>query len=472
MINNLDMDFREIFELSEKQSPGRIYLFSENNQVSFGDALRVTRNMFHWMRKNFSDLQNCTIGIRMRSSAELLFLILTCITYRISIKFIREKVSENKFQSDRMELVITDSDPENSQEKRFPDLDYFLNKEFEVFNCEKFSQESVYIFYSSGTTGKEKDFSICHSQIEKGVCSFLENGGLQYRANQVAYLTLPLFHSYGFSSLLEFTLAGSSIVLPKESALGSAFSLINCPQSGSITALEGVPFFYNQFLKLKDRVYLPSLRHAGTGSGNFPDAEMKILKAKFPQLSASARYGMTEAPSAISHKFFDDIANQNMKSSGRILPVFQYRIDADPPGDASILIRGETISNSITAEDVSEDGFFNTKDSGFINRDNELEITGRQSLFLKHLGYRFSPDSIESILHPLEFIADCKALNSGEELHLEIVGDQTKEKEILKLLSERLPSYAIPDEIYFSQSIPRTYNGKIIRTKQGGFLSK
>jgi acyl-CoA synthetase (AMP-forming)/AMP-acid ligase II len=318
-----------------------------------------------------------------------------------------------------------------------------------------------FVFQTSGTEGAPKSIACEHWKFARVINAMLTCGALNHAVCARVYVSQPLQHSYGLCAFLEYVSAGGEIVLPPEaSPLGPAGDLMQI--GGTIQAIEGVPYFWSQFAQLQKRFELPALRHVGLGGGRVDAVVMQKIFSRFPAVTMSVRYGLTETPSVATHKVYTPPHGDVWPSSGRIIPAYQVEIrDGDdcpvPPGtEGEIHVVGECVS--------SPDGVLKTGDLGYIDGSGELIVTGRRSAFIKRRGYRLSPETVESAAASLEGIADCRAVGVDEKLVLEVVsGKDLSVPLLLEQLRSQLPATMVPDEIRRVESIPRTYSGKIKR---------
>jgi acyl-coenzyme A synthetase/AMP-(fatty) acid ligase len=329
----------------------------------------------------------------------------------------------------------------------------------------------AFIFQTSGTTGEAKWVQITHNQFAMAVECMKGAGVLEHKMEQVAYITPPLSHSYGLSSLLEYSSVGSAIALPSgNSPLGPMGDLIGAPVAEMITAIEGVPHVYTQMVRLIERIKLPALGHIGFGGGGLNQTVIGRLRETYPQLTYSVRYGLTETPSVVSHKLFTYPYADDWGSSGKSLPIYELRIVdqtgqvVDPGQQGEIQIKGASLAWPYYGE-AGRDDFFATGDIGYINAEQELYIVGRKSAFLKVQDYRISPEYIESIIATFDGVMDCRALGVDSGIVAEVVPavDSFSTAALRTFLMSKLPSYAIPQTITLVNVIPRTPSGKIKR---------
>jgi acyl-CoA synthetase (AMP-forming)/AMP-acid ligase II len=86
-------------------------------------------------------------------------------------------------------------------------------------------------------------------------------------------------------------------------------------------------------------------------------------------------------------------------------------------------------------------------------------------VFLKHRGFRLSPEHIESVIRSFSGVDDCRISVQDSRLVAEVLSyDLSVSKiDLLNYLAERLPSYAVPEDILKVEHIPRTSSGKVKR---------
>ena len=95
-------------------------------------------------------------------------------------------------------------------------------------------------------------------------------------------------------------------------------------------------------------------------------------------------------------------------------------------------------------------------------------FAGRKDRQVKVRGYRIELDEIESVLISHPNIQETAVYNSKKEEDLSVeaivvlseAGRETEE-DIKNFLATKIPAYAVPERIHFSDKIPRTPAGKI-----------
>lgn len=459
--------------------PDKIYIYTPNGGITYQQMCDHSIHLAQQLHQHFDFSLSPMLAISLSNSYTTLQLVWACLASGICLAFLPVSPDVEHIAALMAQLKTTAFITDVAELQTIPGA-----ISYEMLQEEREENYSValitasqlelpaFLFQTSGTTGASKWVQVTHRHYLTAVSSMRTAGALDHAINQTVYITSPLSHSYGLSSLLEYTSVGASIILPaSRSALGAITDLMNPKFASKVTALEGVPHFYAQMARLIKRVQLPALQHIGLGGGALEREVMTRIGESYPQVSYSVRYGLTETPSVVSHKLFTPPYADDWRSSGKVLPGYTLQIvgergelvPAGQPGE--IHIRGESLAWPYYGETAVSD-FFPTGDIGYIHPDTqELYIVGRQSLFLKVRGYRISPETIESAIRNFPNILDCRV--SGTEIGIlaevvpadNLVSPQT----LLKFLATRLPDYAIPETVTFVTSIPRTHSGKIIR---------
>jgi acyl-CoA synthetase (AMP-forming)/AMP-acid ligase II len=459
--------------------PGKVYLYGCGGRITYEQMYRTSLVMAEGVRVRCASTESPVVLASVRKTESLLYLVWACVGSGICLALVSELTDGSVLgalaKTVGASLLATDVSV------RTPGVP--------VLNVDELINESIdrpvrqsggavptpdcpaFVLQTSGTSGESKWVRISHGQFLTAVQCLLEAGRTGYLPGQVVYLTVPLYHSYGLSSLLEYTLAGSSIAVPSgSSALGPVGELTRLDREETITAIEGVPWFYRQLIGLRSKLRLPLLAHAGFGGEAVDEELIGRLGDVFPGISFSSRYGMTETPSVISHAFARSSDVDELNRGGRIMPIYEVVVTDDhgnpvPEGnEGEVRIRGKCVAYPYFPEDHDDSLFFRTGDMGHL-RDGKLVVVGRRSAFLKHRGHRISPESVESAVRQFPGIDDCRAITSGGALIVEVVmrARSLSLKDLRSYLQGKVPDFSLPERIVICERIPRTVSGKISR---------
>lgn len=323
--------------------------------------------------------------------------------------------------------------------------------------------QGTFVFQTSGTEGEPKTVVTPYRRYRQVIDAMQSCGALDHADRQTCFISQPLYHSYGLCSYLEYTACASHTILPAgQSPLGPVGELTDPQLATRITAAEGVPHFWSLAARLAERIRAPQLRHLGVGGGRLDVPVMRGLLERLPGATVSVRYGLTETPSVVTHKVYAAPYPADWQSSGRVVPAYRVEI---VKADGSAAASGEEGEVVVSGDCVAvADGVLRTGDLGYFSAEGELHITGRKSAFIKHRGYRLSPEPIESALMQFPGIRDCRVRGADEQLIAELVEDPpVARRELIAHLRGQLPAHGVPDRFVTVAAVARTYSGKIKR---------
>lgn len=128
-----------------------------------------------------------------------------------------------------------------------------------------------------------------------------------------------------------------------------------------------------------------------------------------------------------------------------------------------------------TAKRIDGSGWVHTEDIGFIGQeDGLLRITGRKSQRINRGGFKFYPAEVEEVLLAHEGLADAAVLAIpdpilGQDLVAIVVESgegrdrPLTETDLREFCQDRLSRNKVPSRIYFTDRLPRSGFGKVVR---------
>jgi acyl-CoA synthetase (AMP-forming)/AMP-acid ligase II len=205
-----------------------------------------------------------------------------------------------------------------------------------------------------------------------------------------------------------------------------------------------------------------------------------------PHVDFVNAYGLTETSSTIAilspddHRTAssssDEMVAKRLGSVGKPLPHLELQVrdhqgNVQPPGSpGEVFVRGEQISGEYVGhKTVRDDGWFPTKDMGWLDADGYLFIEGRLDDVIVRGGENISPGEIEDVLRSHADVADAAVFGSpddqwGERIVAVVVRRGTVSESVLKdLVRQQLRSTKTPDAVHFSDSLPYNETGKLLR---------
>jgi O-succinylbenzoic acid--CoA ligase len=339
-------------------------------------------------------------------------------------------------------------------------------------------REPQAIAYTSGTTGQPKGALITYGmQWWNAVGSALNLG---HNAEDRWLACLPLYHIGGLCILMRSVIYGMSVMVYEKF---DASSINRSILEDRITIISVVAVMLQRMLADLDTNwggagYPATLRCVLLGGGPAPYSLLE--RCMLRSLPVVQTYGLTEACSqAVTLSPAD--ALRKLGSAGRPLLPVQLRImhengpaRAGEPGE--IFLKGPTITPvyvdrpEATAE-AFQDGWFVTGDIGYLDKDGYLFVLDRRADLIISGGENVYPAEIESVLqsHPaVKEAGVCGQVDAqwGQVPIAFVVlkaGSTVSAEALLDYTFQKLARYKQPRAIYFSEQLPHTSSGKLLR---------
>jgi len=337
--------------------------------------------------------------------------------------------------------------------------------------------------YTGGTTGTPKGAILTHRNLRANAAQGrawvpgLKDG------EETVYAVLPLFHAYGLTLCLTFSMSvGSTLVLLPRFDLDQMFEAI---RRRPPTFLPAVPPIYERLAAaaLERGEDLTSIRYAISGAMALPPEVVQMWEAVTGGLLVEG-YGMTEAsPIALGNPA---APTRRPGTVGVPFPSTEIRIvDPDEPSrdlptgePGELLIRGPQVFAGYwnrpeeTATVLLPGGWLRTGDITVADSDGFVRIVDRLKELIITGGFNVYPSEVEDVLLELPEIAEVAvvgvrtASDGGEEVVAVVVPEpgQTIDPEHLRAYChERLTGYKVPRRVVVFEDLPRSQIGKILR---------
>ena len=345
------------------------------------------------------------------------------------------------------------------------------------------SEDVALLQYTGGTTGTPKGAILTHRNLRANAAQGrawvpgLKDG------EETVYAVLPLFHAYGLTLCLTFSMTvGSTLVLLPRFDLDQMFEAI---RRRPPTFLPAVPPIYERMAAAAiDRgVDLTSIRYAISGAMALPPEVVEMWEAVTGGLLVEG-YGMTEAsPIALGNPA---APTRRPGTVGVPFPSTEIRIvDPDDPsrdlptGEAGeLLIRGPQVFAGYwnrpeeTATVLLPGGWLRTGDITIADADGFVSIVDRIKELIITGGFNVYPSEVEDVLRELPEIAEVAVVgirtagDGSEEVVAAVVpaaGETIDPEHLRAYAHEQLTGYKVPRRVVVVEDLPRSQIGKILR---------
>ncbi|ERN13643.1 hypothetical protein AMTR_s00049p00101240 [Amborella trichopoda] len=251
------------------------------------------------------------------------------------------------------------------------------------------------ILYSSGTTGGVKGVILTHRNY---TAVLAELWAARVEKRTCLFITVPIFHVFGFTACLKGLAFGETVVLMGEGTFEVRF-VCRAVEEWRVTHLAAAPPVLAAIGRGDEAVGfdLGSLEVVGSGLGK---EVIGRFRARFPWLRVVQRYGLTETSGGIYRTLTPEECLR-YGSSGRLSGGFEVRIvdpntlqPLPPCHKGELWVRGPTImkgyigNEEATTSILDSEGWLKTGDLCYIDNEGYLFVVDRLKELIKYKAYQ------------------------------------------------------------------------------------
>lgn len=349
------------------------------------------------------------------------------------------------------------------------------------------TEEIAAQIFTSGTTAAPKAALLRHSNLLSYILGTVEFASAT--EDDSALVCVPPYHIAGIAALMSSIYSMRRIVMLPAFDPDAWLTLVTDERVSNAFV---VPTMLSRIIARIDagaRADLTSLQAVSYGGGRMPLELIQRALDLFPSTGFTNAYGLTETSSTIAllgpdehraaYTSSDPDVRARLASVGRPLPTVEIEIrdeagNALPPGErGEIYVRGEQVSGEYRERKaIQDDGWFPTRDAGYIDAEGYLFLAGRADDVIIRGGENMSPGEIEDVLATHPAIADCAAVGVpsvewGEAVGVAYVARPghapPSDDELKALIKGRLRSSRVPERIVVVETLPYNEMGKLLR---------
>jgi fatty-acyl-CoA synthase len=341
--------------------------------------------------------------------------------------------------------------------------------------------EACMIMYTSGTTGDPKGAVLSHGNLIWNAVNVVVD--TDFAHDEVTLVSAPLFHTAALNmTCLPTLLKGGTVIL--EESFDEARTLRLIAEHG-VSTLFGVPTMYQRLADAPgfEQADLSGVRNLLCGGAPVPEPLIRRYLER--GLSFVQGYGMTEASpgtllldadhmlskagtAGVPH-FFTDV--RLVRPDGTEAPVGE-------PGEVQVQGPNVMLGYWNRPQDTGvalADGWLHSGDLAAADEDGYIRIVDRIKELIISGGENVSPAQVESVLFQHPAVADCAVIAVPDERWGEVgravvvprpgfpAGDALA-AELLDFAARHLAKYKVPKTVVFTDSLPRTGAGKVLKT--------
>lgn len=395
---------------------------------------------------------------------------------------IREQMAETTYKKLLQDVDVAEEEIHEARQIGQIMSDLILGESTENPNIDVAYDSLANINFTSGTTDTPKGVCLTHRNL---VANSLQTRHwipeLKY-GKEVALSVIPFLHSYGMTSAMNvpITLAATMVLL-------SVFDLQQVLEHIKLykpTIFPGVPSMYTAINQAPNvRNYgLNSIKACISGAAPLP-VEVQEAFEKLTRGRVVEGYGLTEA-SPVTHsnpllglRKVGSIGIPISNTDAKIVDLVT-REDLPVGQVGELILRGPQVmagywgeDDSDDSESVIRDGWLYTGDVAVMDSDGYFQIISRKRDTIFTGNYSVYPRDVEEVLYEHNKVLEVAVVGVGKS------GEQQKVKayvvprpntsltaeELINLCKRRLDEYAVPWEIEFRETLPKSFVGKVLR---------
>ncbi len=361
------------------------------------------------------------------------------------------------------------------------------------YRVKRGNEDPSVILYSGGTTGTTKGILLTNLNFN-ALSEQVVATNPMYRPKDKMLAAMPLFHGFGLGVCIHTPLThGASCVLVPRFTAESYSKLIT---KYSCNFIAGVPTLYEALLRLPnmDNADLSCLKGVFSG-GDSLSVELKKKFDKFlydhkAVIQVREGYGTTETVTACC---LTPVQKAKEGSIGIPFPDTYIKIvrpgtDEELPygEEGEILLAGPTVMKEYinhpeeTAQTLRRhaDGltWVYTGDLGVMDDEGYIYFRGRSKRMIVSSGYNIYPAQLENIFDANELVQMSCVIGVPDAYRMQrpkvfvtlksgVEPTEATRKQIMDYAAKRIAKYAMPKELEFRDTLPKTLVGKVAYRK-------
>lgn len=349
------------------------------------------------------------------------------------------------------------------------------------------SNEALFLFFTSGTTGMPKVVTHTHVSYPLGHLTTaswigLKPGDVHYNVSQ------PGWAKFAWSSVFAPWNMGATIFAFNQPGRFNAAQQLRYMEKFKITTFCAPPTVLRMLIQEDLKAYKLNLKEC-VAAGEPLNPEIIDVWQKGTGLLIRDGYGQTESTCIIGNlpgtkvkfgsmgkpTFLYDVVIAN--EAGEILPVHEEgNITVRTDSDTLTGIFDEYLGDPEKKKAVFKHDLYYTGDKAYMDEDGYYWFVGRDDDVIKSSDYRVGPFEVESVLLEHDAIIESAVVGSphpikGFEIKAFVIlgteyqASQALADEIFLFSREKLAPYKMPRIIEFVIELPKTISGKIRRVE-------
>ncbi|MDN5937544.1 MAG: AMP-binding protein [Salinisphaera sp.] len=340
----------------------------------------------------------------------------------------------------------------------------------------------LFLQYTGGTMGRAKGAMLSHGNLIANLlqCQAWFSHQLEPEPTEVVLTALPMYHIFALTvNILEFFTLGAKNVLvgnPRDMRM-----IVRLLRKHRITALTGVNTLFNGLLNTPgfEALDFSSLKFA-LGGGMATQQSVAESWQRVTGIPIIEGYGLSETSPVVTCNRLELTTFNH--SIGLPLPATEVAIRDDQNHDLAVdhpgelCIRGPQVMSGYWNQGseaefaFTTDGFFRSGDIARMDANGLFYIVDRKDDMILVSGFNVFPNEIEDVVASHPGVVEGAAIGvadekSGQAVKLFVVPrDRALDRNAIRTwCADRLTKYKVPKHVEFTDEIPKSPVGKILR---------
>jgi len=339
--------------------------------------------------------------------------------------------------------------------------------------------------YTGGTTGLAKAAMLSHANVVANTWQARLWFSPAKEGHEVLLAVLPFFHVFAMTVAMNLgVLLGATLVLLPRFELRQVVQTIHRKRPSLFPAVPTIYAAIANFKELK-RYNLSCIKYCISGGAGLPVDVKRVFEAVTGCVVVEG-YGLSETSPVAS---CNPLCGLNKAGSiGQPLPQTFFEIVSVedrttvlPPGEkGEVCIIGPQVmqgywnqpgETALALVDTPKGKRLHTGDVGTMDKDGYIYIIDRIKDMILCGGYKVYPRQVEEAIYLHEAVAECVVAGVPDSYRGQTVkafiarkpGKSLTEEALLAFLKDKLSPIAMPRQIEFRASLPKTLIGKLSR---------
>lgn len=340
-------------------------------------------------------------------------------------------------------------------------------------------EDSAYILYTSGTTGRPKGAVLSHINVIHSVINYATV--FETDSTIRTAIAVPMFHVTGLvGQLFHMFYVGGTVYSIRRY---QNEDYIHKVLENQINFLFNVPTIFLMMFTSKDFQMgsFDFVQKVAFGGSPIYQQTFQVLKKAFPNATLHNAYGATEttSPATLMPVSYP---NSKVSSVGKAVKVAEIKVmnqsgeECKPGESGELYIKGPMVIkeywDNVPANRSSfSEGFWKSGDIGFVDKEGYFYIQDRMKDMINRAGEKIFSIEVEDVLKSHLLVEEAAVIGEpdpifGEKVKAFIVGRDLTEEHISEVKQHcliHLAKFKVPEEFEILESLPRNASGKILK---------